>query len=294
MVTKDIINKTLNEAIIKCRKPVYSHISLSNQIKGVMNKFAEQSRELDHETGWIINGKGKIVGTAQGDEGQVEIGEVEYLKTHIENDWCKDLIEKYRQESEEIWNHREDYTLPDDFENLKRPYEMELTEYLKNHKECWVNIVHNHPGAYDGAKLDYNMFTCLSEGDMMNLVNPVMVSDFFLYNLNRSVTADCSNGSRMTLTNLNEINHSVNPYIFKKAIRHLNDTWANYYRTVKNSAQNEFYKRMTDLSSNTGKTVKEEVNDFLKEESLKVFPKMLEDNIKEFEELGFELRVDWL
>ena len=55
MIDKNIILKSLEDSIIKCRKPSYSLSSLSNQIKHSMNSFAESTRDLEYEKAILID-----------------------------------------------------------------------------------------------------------------------------------------------------------------------------------------------------------------------------------------------
>lgn len=302
MVSKELILKTLNESIIKCRKPSYSIINISNHVKGALNSFARNTKNEPIEHGVIIDGHGNSIVEAEGNEYSVNI-HTETTISKILEEKCKDILEDYQKEYDSITNENDKIFLRD-------KYERKIYERIESlGADAQFHIDHNHPGAYANAELDYNVFTSLSLPDLKNcLVRGYIgmgVADggFFIDNIVKSKTAECSNGSRMTLVNNNPPNVMVNSEKFTKASNNLYDSWNDYYDAIKSEAlhyaKNTLVKKYGEekvrLDRDNLKTeVGKEVNDYIKKRSMELFPKMIKGNIQEFKELGFDLRIDWL
>lgn len=303
MVNREIIYKTLSLIIdSKCKKPSYSLINISNHVKGAMNRFARSTQTQTVEHGVIIDGHGHPIKQVIGHESSVFIP-VENTVSKILEEKCKDILEEYKQK----------YLTTVGEENLiflRDKYERLIYERLESlGEDGYFHVDHNHPGPYADAELDYNMFTCLSKGDLDNCLlrsNIGVGSDgdgFFINNIVKSKTAECSNGSRMTLVNKNPFDVVVNKRDFNIARNNLLTMWNSYYSDLKNEALHyakdilvaKYGESQVKADRNNLKTeIGQEVNEHLKKWSIKNFPKMIKGNIKEFEELGFELRVDWL
>lgn len=304
MVDKSIILKTLNESISKCRKPSYSIISVSNHVKGAMNRFAKNTRTETIEHGVVIDGQGHTLVEVDGNENSVYIPTVETI-TNVLQEKCKDILEEYLQEYDTWVNDgREDETM-----FLWDRYQNKIYERI-NELNLSFHVDHNHPGAYSESDLDYNMFTCLSDKDMDNCLLSANIRThddkhgFGVENIVKSKTAECSNGSRMTLVNNNPPNRSVSKSDFNKARDNLLKAWGDYSVRIKNDAlhyahglvdsgkysETDVKRDRNDFKTEIGR----DVNEYIKKRSKEIFPIMINKNIREFKELGFELRFDWL
>ena len=306
MVNKSLILKAINESL-KCRKESYALIGLSNHVKGAMNQFANSTRNETIEHGVIIDGHGHTLVKVDGNENSVHIP-TETTISKILEEKCKDLLDDYQREYNALMSEGKE----NDTIFLRDKYEKEIYKRIESLKEdVFFNVDHNHPGAYSSAELDYNVFTCLSKADLDNCLLRGYIGmgvgdgGFFIDNIVKSKTAECSNGSRMTLVNNNPPNAMVNVEKFNKARDNLLNTWDEYASvTIKNEAlhyahslvdsgkysESDVKRDRNDLRTEIGN----DINAYIKKKSLEIFPNMIKDNIKEFEELGFELRVDWL
>ena len=300
MVDKNIILKTLTEIISnKCRKPSYSLINISNHVKGAMARFARNTRAESIEHGVIIDGHGHPIKEVTGDKTGVFIP-VKQMASKVLEEKCKDILEDYQREYDALENEEDAIFLRDKYE--RRIYER--IESLGT--DALFHVDHNHPGPYASADLDYNIFTCLSDKDMNNCLLRATIGKnvgdgaFFIENIVKSKTAECSNGSRMTLVNNNPPNVMVNTEKFYKARDNLLNNWNKYVSNIRTETRDytkivrEKYKGKGLSQEDLLVEIRNDVNEFIKEKSLEIFPKMIESNINEFEELGFELRVDWL
>ena len=315
MVDYNIIVKSINDAVDKCRKPSYSLSSLSNTIKHTLNQFAESIRTLEYEKGLLIDNKGNVVyENTDHNNKLVHLNENDYLEDLMMNDHhIQELVDNLEKETEEIYN-----TVTDVGESysqatkLEDEYKDKVIKYLNDTGNFQINIEHNHPGAYGkkddtNAPLDYNVFTCLSKGDVDSLLRSVEVygenyksSGILVQGLVRSITAECSNGSRMTLINNNPIGTTVDSEKYHEVYNNLNKKWNQYLVDVGRKGINygdtekyaQYYKEHPN--GNLSEFIHNDKNTYMKKESLNSFPNLISDEIKAFGELGFELRLDWL
>ena len=315
MVDIVFINKSLDDAIQKCSKPSYSLMNLSNRIKHSLNVFAETIRELDYEKGCLIDNKGNVVyENTDHSNKTVHLNQTDYLEELMMNDHhIREWVDNLEKETEEIYNSTDDIgEAYSKSTKLEEEYTKNLIQYLTENGNFQINIEHNHPGAYGNnddtnVPLDYNVFTCLSEGDVNCLLGGVEVygenyksSGIYVNGLVRSITAECSNGSRMSLINNNPIDTNIDTEQFINVYNNLNNKWKTYLKEIRekgiNYSNQEKYIKYHKEHPNEKLLdfIHNDKNNYMKKESLKIFPSMISDDIKAFEELGFELRVDWL
>ena len=308
MVNKETIEYLIGKSIetIKCRKESYQLISLTNQIKATLNRFARETRTLPYEKGILIDNKGHII-VEKTDKSieKVSLGKDDYLYDKIVDEYCKDIITQFEKERKEL--NQNPNTTYDEFDDFDDRYEKAINDRLNSlGEDIQIHIEHNHPGAYhiDGSDtnipLDYNVFTCLSGADIKQIRVGINTSPYgsMAHNLCKSITADCSNGSRMTLINHNPVGQKMDFDKFDKASDNLHSTWREYMSSIQRVGQeyiDTFPVKYKDYKGNDlDKVMNDDMNKFLKKESQKMFPQMLGDVIKDFEEANCELRIDWL
>lgn len=220
---------------------------------------------------------------------------------------CEDLLEEYSNEYNRLMN--DDDATSEDIIFLYDQYERKIHDRV-NDLNLSFHVDHNHPGPYKTASLDYNVLTCLSPMDLNNCLLNARIQapngdSFFIDNIVKSKTAECSNGSRMTLVNRNPFNHTVSTSDFNKARDNLIKTWQKYAGSTIRSDALKYAHSLVDSGKYSEGDVKRDRNDlhteigndinkYLKTRSMELFPTLFKQNIKEFEDLGFELRVDWL
>lgn len=160
------------------------------------------------------------------------------------------------------------------------------------------HITHNHPGSYREADLDNGDFTCLSEADMNNLKKTF---DWESKGVNnwyyaKSITADCSNGTRMTLVRNTD---SFNPSVFDKARDNLISNWRKYIADSKENVKEELWEFASEYKSENNVLPP---SDVLNDAKIKIqeefarehFQEYIQPSIKEFDETGFELSYEWI
>lgn len=286
MVNVEIINKIFDELIIKCRKSG----GLSTRVKGRLNHFAEESRGYRKEKGLIINANGEILLERQGTETKVQ-----YTVSEI-----KELIEKtgLMGDFHKEHNHPTPYISAKNEENLLPTCLSEAD--IDNLQECWV---------FDDKNGD-----------------ELYITPF------KSITCECPNGSRMTLNRIgigdeNTVrNASIDPDVFKydafhrkfnqardnlqiahsNFIHNLIDTGGyidshmdNWYKEWnKNNQHNQkiLHQEPIDwgaLESPSREEYNRERDKYIQEYTRNNYKYYIENSIKEWQELGFELSVEW-
>jgi hypothetical protein len=191
------------------------------------------------------------------------------------------------------------------------------------------NIDHNHPAPYGGdgdVPLDSPIFTCLS-GDDMNIFvednigfrigyntgwkherGKTYAPDYFHFdNLIKSMSCDCSNGTRMTIVNnhkpsISKVNSEDEIHIthFWDAEANLLKNWIDYRWRMETDASSFIYtNKQSGKYDNLNNDelmdkLKEDTDNYIRNQTRIELPKSIKNNIKEFEDLGVELRVDWL
>ena len=228
MVKRELIESVIYKSIdtIKCRKEYYALIGLSNQVKGAMNRFAKSTRNETIEHGVIIDGQGHTLVEVDGKENGVRIP-VRDTITKILEEECKDILDAYQKEYEAL-NSSEEFVPFSAQLDMQTKYEKMINERIGNLNEQGIlfNVDHNHP------MLDYSMFTCLSSDDLNNCLSEVIIGankgigGFTLHNVIKSITAECGNGTRMTIVNNNPMGQrTVSEDKFNKARILQNYSW---------------------------------------------------------------------
>lgn len=276
MVKYHILLKIINNYIEKNNDWSGMTSSLPTRVKGKLNIFSKQIRGLDYEKGIVITDKGQIVQKKDGEK-----------------------------------------------DNVKLPWSECDKEALQSH--IGLNVEHNHP-VYSDLE---GFATCLSEWDCNNLTSlkpRVMDDDLnlipnedpsldyeFAY---KSVTADCGNGSRMTIAMVDEDK-------FKKKAYDKNGDSTKYRTLVRDFCGedghfSEFLEKATDDISDymdkwTDKRVEkarvsgedlqlQDLIDEANEEKIRYQKKYCQDNmpqffktdIENFNKMGVELTFGWL
>lgn len=280
MIDKNLILKSLDDAISKCRRSIRVGMSsLSNQIKGTLNRFADKTKNNTIEEGLIIGTDG----------------------------------------SELLWSKGTYENVSYDEEDVRKALDM------NNGKDLFFE--HNHVGSFiDNDKkfedmLQLTVPTLLSLPDMNTLFetleyNGVKITPF------KSITADSTNGTRMTVTRIDNEgedltnNHvlknvSDSKYMVTEAWKNMYSRWATFFnqynKNLKVFAINfrtEHYQDYYDKWVNSGKddnVWKRYWNDYhsardkfandLVKDNFEV--DVMQDSIKEFKDLGFELSMEW-
>ena len=81
MVSRNIIEKTIENILtIKCKVNRIGTNSLNNNIKGGLNRFAEETKDLTHERVQLLDNKGNVLLEEDGDENHVSWNSIEALQ----------------------------------------------------------------------------------------------------------------------------------------------------------------------------------------------------------------------
>ena len=255
MVNTRIILKSIEDAIGKCG--VYTGIisSLGNNLKHTLNEFSKSTRELPYEKAIVIDDKGNTL---------LEFGDKSNKEVSLDNKKILDL--------------------------------------LNDNPNIQLHLEHNHPGPQYGYDMDTGFATALSKPDMEMLLYSTGENDdfgrpLFIFN---SVTADCSNGSRMTLKRNTPFPIDIERY--REAEQHLLD---NFNKLT--SATNEYTHEITqkDYLDDEGnlkiptdegeqQALLDKAHNIQKKYAKKNTESFFKDNVKEFEDLGFELSFGWV
>ena len=168
-----------------------------------------------------------------------------------------------------------------------------------------LHITHNHPGPYRESEYDNGDFTCLSEADMNNLKGTLTFNGERYYR-DKSITADCSNGTRMTLVRQTD---SFNPSVFDKARDNLISNWRKYIQDSKENTKKELWDftlkwKEENSFENTGEVIYPFLppSDVLHDVKVNIerkfaeehFEEYIQPSIQEFDETGFELSFEWI
>ena len=176
-----------------------------------------------------------------------------------------------------------------------------------------LHIDHNHIEAYKNAG-ESNISTCLGIDDIKKITLNIGDEENFNY-VYASITADCSNGSRMSLVVIDEskFHRACNTLAGngKSLIDNANyNLQVSYFNEAIPSIENRISETMDTWKSNKIKQLQQNNEiidlDSLNEESsihrMKVqklyykqeFENFFQDNIEEFKELGLELTMGWV
>ena len=107
------------------------------------------------------------------------------------------------------------------------------------------------------------------------------------------MTADCLNNSRMTLVRLNnDFNHKE----FKKAVKNLKMNWDMYLVESLINVNKSMFTWISKTNSHnlSIKDIKSQRNYYEENYGKENFVDYIQENIDEFEKLGFELSVEWV
>jgi hypothetical protein len=279
----------------KCKKESYSILPFSNQLKGALNDFVDKIASRKKNEVWVgYNSNGDLLSSNVGDDGSV-VGDYEGASSSMVMSVCKDIVDGYDGEG--------------DLEEL-------IIERLNSLGDKGrVFAVHNHPTAYIGTTKNNPVPTCLSEDDCENNEYRVDIAGYggvFLYNLVRSETCICRNGTMMTLINNNPIGKSRGYSLvdYNRAVGHLTGVWRDYVRDIESHTRKQkrgIVRSLREkyLEGGVGvdvdvksmeklirKEATERVNSFIKEQNRDLYPNEFRDVVREFNELGFDLRFD--
>lgn len=285
MVNKDIIIKTLNEAIHKCSGYRVGNLSLGNKTKQTLNRFRNKTKDYDYEAMQFINTNGEVV------------------------------LERDNKPTDDRSGAKVDFT------------DLNFDEMAENGDYDLI-ITHNHPGAYweykyvgdipkgDGFYSKKQIATILSLDDCLQVLHTATLSNGEMVTPFKGIVAECPNGSRMSLirrkdydvdnitgkgNNTKQIRYQI---LFENAYEVLHNKWKHYLEDYdqqlkihmhswsKNHYENRpkwwndrdkknemYYKEKTRFSKTFNK---EHFNE-----------KYLSDIIETFDNLGFELSVEW-
>ena len=258
MVNKEIIDKVISYSIKKCgRLKGGLKSSLNNFIRQQLYKFFDETKTLEYEKVEYLDNHGNVLIKKKGDRHSWEVKGEDISK------------------------------IIDDNFNLIMD-------------KGGFHITHNHPSSYRESDMDCGDFTCLSEADMNNLKKTFNweskgIHDWYF---NKSITGDCSNGTRMTLVRNTD---SFNPSVFDKARDNLIKNWRKYIKDSKENTKEALWDFVLVWQSknNTTNLPSSDVLDKEKVEIQKRFAKehfqdYIQDNIKDFDETGFELSFEWI
>ncbi len=230
--------------------------SLNNQIRHSLYQFYDKTKKLKYENVCYMNNKGKQLFKKKGDATSWKV---------TQNELNKMLTKNY--------------------------------DYLVNGGR--FDITHNHPGPYANTDLDNKDFTCLSVKDMNNLTLPFYIEGEYSGHYVRSITADSSNGTRMTLLH-NNPDDEIDKEKYDKTAQNLVDNWTKYILDSEDNTKEKLLEFTEDWQDNhNGKLPSAKVlhdakikiqDDFAKSN----FEGYINDNIKDFKELGFELSYEWI
>ncbi len=274
----DDIIKAIEEEIEKCNYYTGMISSLPTKVKGTMNKFNQDTRGLEHEKGIVITDKGETV--MERDDG---------------NEFSVNVP----------WSGI--------------PYEI-----LKAH--IGLNVDHNHPlqQGFEGFA------TCLSEADIYHLaqlrpknldsnLKPLKDENGhyeyeFAY---KSVSAEGGNGSRMTLSIVDEDrfrafayeNGDINPK-FRRGIKHFcgeNGTYSRFLRGSRQETTEHMKEWGTDYLKQARKKDKENLSltsflkgvhdermNYQKEYCQDYMEYALSGDVRFFNSIGLELSFGWV
>ena len=191
MVQKDLILKTLDNAIVKCSQ----RLTLPKKVYSPMLSFAQETINRKTEKGLLITDTGEIVHSKNGSKKQVDIFKGINLR---------DLYEEYGS----------------------------------------LHIEHNHPSIIK----EFPYSECLSTEDMNCLTTTVKIPDGRgnaeeVYPI-KSITAEGTNGTRMTLVRGDNFN-TDDEIPFNKAVGNYYKYWNNWIENYSDT-YNKNYRKIVD------------------------------------------------
>lgn len=246
-------------------------LTLSNKVKRQLSKFRKKSKNLEYEIGELITSDGKVVLEKDGETGKVR------------------------------------FTIEEIKELAKQGY----TDLI---------LEHNHPGPYsesflDGEKVISNkkISTILSENDVERLWDKETVyieetNEVINFNPFKGVVAECSNnGSRMSLIRKDSAEEFINdPWTradnkekFDDAYSTLHMKWTNYKEKYIEESKKHMKEWMDKKDISDPDWTLEDYHNEEKLWSMKFNREnfnedYLKSSIKEFDDLGFELSMEWI
>jgi hypothetical protein len=273
MVHKELICKIIDYSISKCSRHRTGRLSCPNVIKRALDDFASRTHEDTREHMEWYTSDGMMVFKKTGDAMSVE------------------------------WDVEDEYNVIDD-------------EYFD------LYAVHNHPDTFliDGTVYNTQMIpTLLSYEDINNLWTVHEYSDYSSgeeievpVTLFKSITADCGNGSRMTLSRIggdgmdNSILHPTEKMVdtFNDAYDRLVDNWKRFTNAYKDEVNNHMSEwcmmKLNTLKDSNGVNGRWTPSDYENERrrygkrfSQEVFNEYIMDSINEFKDIGFDLSTEW-
>lgn len=281
------------ELYLKCgKKPNYSLSSLSNIIKNRLNQFNEK---------YALNNKNNNIehSICMDKDGEVlilENGTKDNVPIMVDSAFSKLINKRYKKLHDDYWSKnkitKEEYT------------EKIIKELNKNNNGIYH--AHTHPGPYKNTDLNNPIPTCFSEADIKSaFLQPVtLVTGVKLYNVMKSQIALSTNGTSMMLINHNPIGTKPN-FDEKKlmtAYKHLSENWDEYvwdtndyihYKIHNGTTWNQLEKYPNLTKNEVTEIVKKKVYQEINKRNHEHFPEINKDVIKEFDELGFELKYDF-
>ena len=275
MVSRNIIEKTIENILtIKCKVNRIGTNSLNNNIKGGLNRFAEETKDLTHERVQLLDNKGNVLLEEDGDENHVSWNSIEALQYQQ-----GDLINE-----------------------------------------------HNHPTPFiQSTDKTFELSTCLSDRDVENLWKVDTIGftedgEDITGTVYKSVTCECGNGSRMTLTRIDgtsDNNFVIDDYIAKEfggqPPKHTREEFDETYNMLKSDWQtmlhgfNNDYREHMNNWANKNNTKYNNRNEYTEEynkeaskfrknyaRNNKTWNENLKFDIDAFKEIGFELSMEWV
>lgn len=273
MVDKESIFKIVEFSINKCSRHRTGRLNCPNVIKRALDDFADRTVSSTVEHLEWYTSDGMMVFQKTGESMSVE--------WDVEDEY--DVIRDEYFDLYAVHNHPDTFIINGDVYNTQMIPTLLSYEDIDN---LWT--VHD----YD----DY------SSGDLIEV--PVT--------LFKSITAECGNGSRMTLSRVggngrdNSILHPTDDMInnFEGTYDRLEKNWLRFVDDYKNEMKKHMdewcMKKLTTLQDSNGVNgrwtpldYETERNRYGKHFSQEFFNKYIEDSINEFKNIGFDLSVEW-
>ena len=296
LVSKKYIEKTLTEIILnKCKKPSYALNSLNNRIKHSFNEFRDKYATVDTsvEHSLTVLKNGEILKQSEGDRFSVKPKYEESAQALLEK-IASDLT-KPLDEAE--WSTGE----------MREHFENELINRLNETNDGLFHI-HNHPSSDPNNPIP----TYLSDADCNNsFLNPIRYRSVNLFNTVKCQMAVSPNGTSMILINHNPVStrRTVDEDKFRQTVRNLQSTMSDYRKGLvekirsreSNLIEQEIKKlpktmsdeRRRGLEDEIKNNVSKQVYKQIMDENKNNFPKVSNKVVKDFEDLGFELKFDF-
>lgn len=307
-IIEEIINKSIEYNIGKCRKESYEKLSLSNNVKSAMNTFAEESKTYTVEHSVMIDQKGNVIYESVGEKDMVDV-HIEEASKFITSQ-VEDLLKEFRDELD----YNRDNNIPFNTGELFKKWGNKIADRI-NEENLQINLDHNHPSPYGENNMHYGspIFTTLSADDMYlfytNNVNLRIGNDkygyFYFNNLISSMSCECTNGSRMSIVNKNKVTYNdddengvINQKQYGDAGTKLLTNWYEYKDRMEKGMQEYQQELITKYANYSGSDLEDKIrkdtNNYVRNKSKEEIPPIIKESIKDFKEIGIELRVDGL